>query len=152
MSMTLKEFKEKLKGSKIKGDSEIVLHLESGDYGVSRLEYDAAEKKLRVCSADEIRRNTYKIMFVVTKDHAPFAFDTRRITANDDNDIILDIGEWQDKFLKELGIEGEVSEKTGSTAVECEERVPVDAGDGKFVFETAKVKTTSTSGSGRTGT
>ena len=48
--MTLKEFREKLKGSKIKPDTELMIHVEDGDFPVSILEYDRREKILKICT------------------------------------------------------------------------------------------------------
>lgn len=132
--MTIKEFKDQIKAGKVKGDAELVLHLESGDYAVSQLQYDPKEKKLRVCSADETRKQSFRVSYRITKDHKTAAFDTKRVSANDEDDIILDIEEWEARFLKEAGIEGEVSEKTGSTIVPEKEPVPV-VKDGKLDWE-----------------
>lgn len=128
MSMTVKEFKEQIKGLKKVGDAELKIHTESGDYEVSGLEFSKADNALKVCTMDETRKQVFRISYMITKDHRTFAFNTVRRTLESEDDIILDIDEWQRKFLKECGIEGEESEKTGSTVVsEKEQRVEIDS-------------------------
>jgi len=125
--MTYQEFKDQLKGAKVKKDAKLVIHTESGDYEVSQLEYCRRENKLSVCTMDETRKQVFRISYLITKDHQTFAFNTVRRTLADEDDIILDIEEWEQKFLSECGISGEISEKTGSTVVkETEQKVEID--------------------------
>jgi len=125
--MTYQEFKDQIKEAKVKKDAKLVIHTESGDYEVSQLEYCKSENKLAVCTMDETRKQVFRISYLITKDHQTFAFNTVRRTLADEDDIILDIEEWERKFLSECGIEGEISEKTGSTVVkETEQKVEID--------------------------
>lgn len=139
--MTLDEFKKALKGAKIKKDAALKIKLESGDYDVSRLEYSKDDAVLRICSADEQRKQVFRISYLITKDHRTFAFNTVRKTLESEDDIILDIEEWEQRFLVECGIDGEISEKTGSTVVEEKERrVVIDPDTEKAKYEDVTVK------------
>ena len=117
--MTLKEFRENLKGSKIKPDTEIVLHVEDGDFPVSTLEYDRHEKKLRVCTDEGERKNQYRVRYVVYKDHQSIVASAEyRAFASSDEELLIDFDELKDKILALHGIMGEKNEKSGSTEME----------------------------------
>jgi hypothetical protein len=131
--MDIKEFKDALRAVKRpKKDLQVKIHLESGDYDVTGFEYSKDENALKICAAGEERKQVFRISYLITKDHRTFAFDTVRRTLESEDDIILDIEEWEQKFLKECGIVGEISEKTGSTMVnEKEQKVVIDPKTGK---------------------
>lgn len=135
--MDIKEFKDALKAVKRpKKDLQVKIHLESGDYEVTGLEYSKRENTLRICAAGEERKQVFRISYLITKDHQTFAFNTVRRTLDSEDDIIFDIEEWQRKFLEECGITGEVSEKTGSTMVkEKERKIVIDSDTEKAKFE-----------------
>lgn len=117
--MTIKEFRENLKGSKIKPDTEIVLHVEDGDFPVSTLEYDRREKKLRVCTDEWEKKNQYRVRYVIYKDHSSIVVaDEYRAFASSDEELIIDVDELKDKILALNGITGSKNEKSGSTEME----------------------------------
>lgn len=119
MGMTLKEFREKLKGSKIKPDAEIVLHVEDGDFPVSALEYDRREKKLRVCTDEWEKKSQYRVRYVIYKDHRGIvAADEYRAFAASDEELIIGVDELKDKILALNGITGAKNEKSGSVEME----------------------------------
>ena len=135
--MNIEEFKDELKAVKRpKKDLQVKIHLESGDYDVTGLEYSKTENALKICAAGEERKQVFRISYIITKDHRTFAFNTVRRTLESEDDIILDIEEWEQKFLKECGVEGEISEKTGSTMVkEKTQKVVIDPKTEKAKFE-----------------
>lgn len=139
--MTYGEFKEELKGSRIKKDAEMVIHTESGDYEISQLEFSKSENRLKVCTMDETRKSTYRMTYRITKDHQLYAVDTVRVSASSDDDVILGIGDWVEKFKKQSGFDkGEVSEKSGSTVIVSKEVKPVVDKDGKVEMKEVDVK------------
>lgn len=119
MGMTLKEFREKLKGSRIKPDTELVLHVEDGDFPVSTLEYDRREKKLRVCTDEWAKKSQYRVIYTIVKDHHTLVASAEyRAFASTDEELLIDFDELKDKILAANGIEGEKNETSGSTAME----------------------------------
>lgn len=119
MGMTLKEFRERLKGSKIKSDAELVLHVEDGDFPVTALEYDRAEKKLKICTDEWQRKNLYRVMYTVYKDHSEVVCASEYcVHASCDEELTLEIDELKDKILRRHGVEGDKNEKSGSVAME----------------------------------
>jgi hypothetical protein len=138
--MTIKEFRERLKGSKIKPDTEIVLHVEDGDFPVSTLEYDKREKKLRVCTDDWEKKSQYRVRYVVVKDHCDIlAADEYRAFAASDEELLIDFDYLKDKILAVHGIKGEKNEKSGSTEMEIPDWDYV-AKDGVVVRKETKKK------------
>ena len=138
--MTIKEFKEQLKGSKIKPDTEIVLHVEDGDFPVSTLEYDSREKKLRICTDEWEKKSQYRVRYAVVKDHHDIlAADEYRAFASSDEELLIDFDELKDKILAMHGIRGEKNEKSGSTEMEIPDWDYV-AKDGAVVRKETKKK------------
>ena len=117
--MTIKEFKEHLKGSKIKPDTEIVLHVEDGDFPVSTLEYDGREKKLRICTDEWEKKSQYRVRYVIYKDHQSIVVSAEyRAFASSDEELIINVDELKDKILALNGITGVKNEKSGSIEME----------------------------------
>lgn len=138
--MTIKEFKEQLKASKIKPDTEIVLHTEDGDFPVSTLEYDRREKKLRICTDKWEKKSQYRVRYVIVKDHRDIlAADEYRAFASSDEELLIDFDELKDKILEVNGIKGEKNEKSGSTEMEIPDWDYV-AKDGAVVRKETKKK------------
>lgn len=138
--MTIKEFREHLKGSKIKPDTEIVLHVEDGDFPVSTLEYDKREKKLRICTDEWEKKSQYRVRYVIIKDHRDIlAANEYRAFAASDEELLIDFDELKDKILAMHGIKGEKNEKSGSTEMEIPDWDYV-AKDGVVVRKETKKK------------
>lgn len=138
--MTIKEFREQLKGSKIKPDTEIVLHVEDGDFPVSTLEYDKREKKLRICTDEWEKKSQYRVRYAIVKDHRDIlAADEYRAFASSDEELLIDFDELKDKILAMHGIKGEKNEKSGSTEMEIPDWDYV-AKDGAVVRKETKKK------------
>lgn len=138
--MTIKEFREQLKGSRIKPDTEIVLHVEDGDFPVSTLEYDKREKKLRICTDEWEKKSQYRIRYVIVKDHCDIlATNEYRAFAASDEELLIDFDELKDKILAMHGIKGEKNEKSGSTEMEIPDWDYV-ANDGVVVRKETKKK------------
>lgn len=117
--MTLKEFREKLKGSKIKPDTELMIHVEDGDFPVSILEYDRREKILKICTDGWEKKNQYRVIYTIVKDHENIMCSSEySMFASVDEEILIGFDELKDKILAHHGIEGEKNEKSGSTAME----------------------------------
>jgi len=117
--MTLKEFREQIKNAKVKPDTELAVHVEDGDFGLTMLEYDKAGKKLKLCTNEWRRQSRYRVLYKIIKDHSEI-FDSGEITefAECDEEMILDFDALKDKILAQNGITGEKNEKSGSTAME----------------------------------
>lgn len=138
--MTIKEFREQLKGSRIKPDTEIVLHVEDGDFPVSTLEYDKCEKKLRICTDEWEKKSQYRVRYAIVKDHRDIlAADEYRAFASSDEELLIDFDELKDKILAIHGIRGEKNEKSGSTEMEIPDWDYV-AKDGAVVRKETKKK------------
>lgn len=138
--MTIKEFREQLKGSKIKPDTEIVLHVEDGDFPVSTLEYDKREKKLRICTDEWEKKSQYRVRYAIVKDHRDILVaDEYRAFATSDEELLIDFDELKDKILAMHGIKGEKNEKSGSTEMEIPDWDYV-AKDGAVVRKETKKK------------
>ena len=138
--MTIKEFRENLKGSKIKPDTEIVLHVEDGDFPVSTLEYDRREKKLRVCTDKWEKKNQYRVRYVIYKDHSSIVVaDEYRAFASSDEELIIDVDELKDKILALNGITGSKNEKSGSIEMEIPDWDYI-VKDGAVAYEETKKK------------
>ena len=119
MGMTLKEFKDQIKGSRIKPDTELVLHVEDGDFPVSVLEYDKHEKKLKICTDEWVKKSQYRVIYTIVKDHQEIVVSAEyRAYASSDEELLLDFDELKDKILAIHGVKGEKNEKSGSTAME----------------------------------
>lgn len=140
--MTYQEFKDQLKGAKVKKDATLVIHTESGDYEVSQLAYSKSKNTLSVCTMDETKTVSYRCTYRITKDHAVHEVVTKRITLKEDEDPILDMDDLVERFKKDHGFDKyETSEKTGSTIVPSKEMIPVLQADGETVkMEEKEVK------------
>lgn len=117
--MTIKEFREKLKGARIKPDTELMIHVEDGDFPVSVLEYDRRGKILRICTDGWEKKSQYRVIYTILKDHEDIACSSEySVFASTDEEVLLEFDELKDKILARHGIEGEKNEKSGSTAME----------------------------------
>ena len=137
--MKVKELKELLNDPEngIKDEDEVKVRTSDGEGGVWRASADDGVFALLADGGE--KTGVYRIEYVITKDHRVVAVDSDRVRAASDMDVVLDLDKYREKYLKAAGVEGEVSEKTGSTVVEEEEDAVV-AKDGKAVVETKKVK------------
>jgi hypothetical protein len=116
--MTVKDFKEKIKKYKIKPDAELILHIEDGDFSVNTLEYDKRNSKLKICTDEWEKKNQYRIIYTILKDHTEILRTSEyNIFAATDEEILLDFDELKDKILSLNGITGEKNEKTGSISM-----------------------------------
>jgi hypothetical protein len=116
--MTIKEFKEKIKKYKIKPDTELILHIEDGDFSVNILEYDKCNSKLKICTDEWEKKNQYRIIYAILKDHTEILKTSEyNIFAATDEEILIDFDELKDKILSLNGITGEKNEKTGSVSM-----------------------------------
>lgn len=117
--MTLKEFKEKIKSSKIKPDTEIVIHIENGEFPISLLEYNKQEKKLHICTDEWCNKSQYKVKYSIIKDHSELVESSEyNIFAVNIEELLLDFDGLKDKIFSKHGISGNVNEKSGSIAME----------------------------------
>lgn len=122
MGMTLREFREKLKGSRIKPDTELMIHVEDGDFPVSVLEYSRIDGKLKICTDEWSRKNRYRIIYTILKDHSEIVETSEyNMTAATDEEVTFDIEALRDRILEYRGIKGEKNEKSGSIAMEIQD-------------------------------
>lgn len=108
-------------------DTEVVISRPSGIYTLDGVVFDEDKKQLVLGSTEEERQFKYRIQYLVTKDHGEIiALDTQTEYAGGDNDIILDLDTLGYKYLKNMGIEGEIQDKTGSVKVVSKRNVMSD--------------------------
>ena len=113
--MTLKEFKEKIKLSKAKPDTEIMLHIENGDFPISVLEYNKQDKILKICTDEWCNKSQYKIRYTILKDHSEIIFSSEyNMFASSIEELLIDFDGIKEKIFAKHRIEGKFNEKTGS--------------------------------------
>ena len=108
-------------------DTEVVISRPSGTYSLDGVVFDMDKKQLVLGSAEEERQFKYRIQFLVTRDHDEIiALDTQTEFAGCDNDIILELDNLGHKYLKNMGIDGELQDKTGSVKVITKKKIMSD--------------------------
>lgn len=108
-----------------KCDTKIVVRRPSGEYEVEDAVFDEEKNAIVLVSGAEEKKNTYRIVYLITKDGGSeiVAYDTKREKAACDDDVIFNLEDYGYKYLADAGIEGEKQEKTGSVLVKSKKTV-----------------------------